>query len=75
MRLGDEARMNTPGRAEGNWTWRYQAHQLHQGLGAGLGDLTATYGRRSPLDRAVGVSPFDYTAPGSAYRLAESDAS
>jgi 4-alpha-glucanotransferase len=74
MRLGDEARMNTPGRAEGNWTWRYQAHQLHQGLGAGLGDLTATYGRRSPLDRAVGVSPFDYTTPDSAYRLAESDA-
>ena len=22
MRLDDSARMNTPGRAEGNWTWR-----------------------------------------------------
>lgn len=22
MRLDDTARMNTPGRAEGNWTWR-----------------------------------------------------
>jgi 4-alpha-glucanotransferase len=22
LRLGGEARMNTPGRAEGNWAWR-----------------------------------------------------
>jgi hypothetical protein len=48
---------------------------LHQGLGAGLGELTATYGRRGPLDRAVGVSPFDYTAPETAHRLAEPDES
>ena len=31
MRLGDEARMNTPGRPWGNWTWRYLPHQLHDG--------------------------------------------
>src|SRR5690606_37239607 len=29
MRLGDEARMNTPGTATGNWRWRYLEHQLH----------------------------------------------
>jgi 4-alpha-glucanotransferase len=26
--LGSEARMNTPGRREGNWSWRLEPHQL-----------------------------------------------
>lgn len=28
LRLGSEARLNTPGRPEGNWTWRMTASQL-----------------------------------------------
>ena len=30
MRLGNEARLNTPGAALGNWQWRYTAAQLDQ---------------------------------------------
>jgi 4-alpha-glucanotransferase len=26
--LGSEARMNTPGRSQGNWSWRLQPGQL-----------------------------------------------
>ncbi len=69
MRLGDEARMNTPGRATGNWGWRYLPHQLHPGLAAGLGELTATYGRRPSQGGPRGFDPFDYTAPGTAHPL------
>ena len=73
MRLGDEARMNTPGRAHGNWGWRYQDHQLHPGLAAGLGELAEAYGRRAtPGPR--GVSPFDYTATDSPHPLFEPSA-
>ena len=68
MRLGDEARMNTPGHAEGNWSWRYLPHQLHPGLAAGLGELTAAYGRR-PLSNRNGVDPFDYTVPNTTHPL------
>jgi 4-alpha-glucanotransferase len=68
MRLGDEARMNTPGRPAGNWGWRYLPHQLHPGLAAGLGELTATYGR-GPVTPDEGVNPFDYTGPGTDHPL------
>ena len=68
MRLGDEARMNTPGRQTGNWGWRFLPHQLHPGLAAGLAELTATYGRRAD-HRDGGFNPFDYTAPGTAHPL------
>lgn len=70
MRLGDEARMNTPGRPGGNWTWRYLPHQLHDGLAAGLGDLTTTYGRRERPEPDRGGNPFDYTVSGTAHPLA-----
>ncbi|MCE2604288.1 hypothetical protein LH384_34930 [Pseudomonas aeruginosa] len=32
--LGDESRMNVPGRALGNWTWQAQPSQLTQELAA-----------------------------------------
>ncbi len=70
MRLGDEARMNIPGQPGGNWSWRYLPHQLHDGLAAGLGDLTATYGRRARPEPDRGGNPFDYTVPGTAHPLA-----
>jgi 4-alpha-glucanotransferase len=69
MRLGDEARMNTPGRPWGNWSWRYLPHQLHDGLAGGLGELTAAYGRRRRLTTARRRDPFDYTASGTAHPL------
>ncbi len=70
MRLGDEARMNTPGRPGGNWTWRYLPHQLHDGLAAGLRELTSTYGRRARPEPDRGGNPFDYTNPDSPHQLA-----
>ncbi len=33
--LGNEARMNFPSVAEGNWEWRYQSEALTEELGSG----------------------------------------
>jgi 4-alpha-glucanotransferase len=43
--LGSEARMNTPGRAAGNWAWRCAAEQLTAEHSARLAALTELYGR------------------------------
>lgn len=43
--LGSEARMNLPGRAEGNWMWRYQEGQLDGMTRDRLRSLTEIYGR------------------------------
>ncbi|MBX6316072.1 MAG: 4-alpha-glucanotransferase [Isosphaeraceae bacterium] len=43
--LGSEARMNIPGRAEGNWAWRMAPGQLDGTARARLADLTAVYAR------------------------------
>jgi 4-alpha-glucanotransferase len=43
--LGNEARMNFPGTAEGNWGWRYQSGVLTQELGDRLKTLTIRFGR------------------------------
>jgi 4-alpha-glucanotransferase len=67
MRLGDEARMNVPGRTMGNWGWRFLPHQLHDGLAAGLGELTATYGRRVQGQRMRAENVYDYTVPNTGY--------
>jgi 4-alpha-glucanotransferase len=45
LSLGSEARMNYPGRGEGNWKWRLQPGQLTPDVWERLRDLTATYGR------------------------------
>jgi 4-alpha-glucanotransferase len=45
MGLGSEARMNFPGRAEGNWQWRFTWDQLTDEAQARLRKLTAIYGR------------------------------
>jgi len=45
LRLDTHARMNLPGRASGNWGWRYQADQLRDDLADQLRDLTELYGR------------------------------
>ncbi|MFO7320444.1 MAG: 4-alpha-glucanotransferase [Chloroflexota bacterium] len=43
--LGEEARMNTPGRPTGNWTWRLTAAQLQNAPVERLAALTKLYGR------------------------------
>jgi 4-alpha-glucanotransferase len=46
--LGSEARMNVPGRAEGNWTYRLQREALSAELTQELLALTQLYGRTPP---------------------------
>jgi 4-alpha-glucanotransferase len=43
--LGSAARMNYPGRAKGNWRWRFENKQLNPGLLQRLRDLTVVAGR------------------------------
>lgn len=41
MRLDDRARMNTPGRAEGNWTWRAGGTDIWRQLSHEAAELRA----------------------------------
>jgi 4-alpha-glucanotransferase len=43
--LGQEARMNYPGKPEGNWQWRYVADLLTTELVGRLREITEIYGR------------------------------
>lgn len=43
--LGGEARMNTPSKGHGNWTWRFRGEWVTEDLKQRLSDLTATTGR------------------------------
>ncbi|HWI40757.1 MAG TPA: 4-alpha-glucanotransferase, partial [Verrucomicrobiae bacterium] len=43
--LGTEAKMNRPGTARGNWSWRYREGDLTSWHAERLRDLSATYGR------------------------------
>ncbi|MDT0496966.1 4-alpha-glucanotransferase [Algiphilus sp. W345] len=43
--LGAEARMNTPGTVENNWSWRFEWSQLPGDLRARLRELIQRYGR------------------------------
>jgi 4-alpha-glucanotransferase len=45
MGLGSEARMNYPGRAGGNWNWRFTWDMLSNETKTRLKEMTATYGR------------------------------
>lgn len=45
MGLGSEARMNIPGRASGNWGWRYLPEQLERWLAPQLREMAELYGR------------------------------
>ena len=51
--LGSEARMNTPGRAEGNWSWRLEPGQLTAALAARLHRESASAGRGLDAGRAA----------------------
>jgi len=69
LRLDDEARMNTPGRPEGNWSWRIKWSDLDSGLAEGLGLLTYLSGRNLGERTRGGADPFDYTQPGTLHPL------
>jgi 4-alpha-glucanotransferase len=45
LSLGSEGRMNFPGRASGNWGWRFAAGDLRPERAARLRELTERYGR------------------------------
>jgi 4-alpha-glucanotransferase len=45
LRLGSEARMNTPGTAAGNWQWRYEEGALTHQVRAELQHLNLRFGR------------------------------
>src|SRR5690606_31759989 len=45
MGLGTEARMNVPGRMDGNWTWRFEAADLRPEDLQRLRDITEWAGR------------------------------
>ena len=48
MSLGSEARFNTPGKGQGNWTWRYtpdQLERLQRDAAPYLRSLAELYGR------------------------------
>lgn len=48
LNLGKEARMNVPGRPEGNWTWRCAENMLSDKAFEWLRDLTRKSGRSGP---------------------------
>jgi len=61
LSLGPEARLNTPGRPEGNWRWRLAEGSLER-LGAGtaagyLAQLAALYGRAPAAAGAAAPHP------------------
>ncbi len=45
LALGSEARMNTPGRASGNWTWRFRWEQIEPWMVSRLAEMAELYGR------------------------------
>jgi 4-alpha-glucanotransferase len=53
MSRGPEARFNTPGRSQGNWTWRYRPEELQalrDDSAAYLHSLAELYHRRGPAE-------------------------
>lgn len=49
--LGDEARMNTPGRLGGNWSWRFKLEDLLPVYKDKLRELALIYGRLEPEEK------------------------
>jgi 4-alpha-glucanotransferase len=48
--LGDEARMNYPSRAGGNWGWRYVPSALTPEIRGRLAEMVDIYGRAGASD-------------------------
>jgi 4-alpha-glucanotransferase len=60
--LGSEARMNRPGLAHGNWTWRLEEASLTPALAARLRGLAETYERLPHQRLAAAVQPWQPSA-------------
>lgn len=56
LRLGNEARMNLPGRTEGNWRWRCDPRMLAKPWSSDLAQLTEIY-QREPIEPGITVIP------------------
>lgn len=56
LRLGSEARMNTPGRREGNWRWRLAPSAIRPTTEFALKTLTTTYGRDPNAEQRLPAS-------------------
>lgn len=44
--MGDEARMNTPGTAQGNWQWRFEWDDISESISVRFSHLIGLYNRR-----------------------------
>jgi 4-alpha-glucanotransferase len=59
LKLGSEARMNTPSRSGGNWQWRFTESMITEEIIGRLRELSRLYGRcprNKPGDRESGVT-------------------
>ena len=59
LNLGSEGRMNTPGKEQGNWGWRFDAIMLTPEIAARLRDLTELFARlpEQAADKTVSKDP------------------
>jgi 4-alpha-glucanotransferase len=55
--LGSDARMNLPGRARGNWRWRFRAEALTDEIRDRLKNLADLYGRSVPASPTAPDEP------------------
>ena len=53
LNLGAEGRMNTPGKEQGNWTWRFTADAFERDSKQRLAHLTGLYQRRPDQQEKV----------------------
>jgi 4-alpha-glucanotransferase len=56
LSLGNEARMNHPSTAGGNWSWRLQAGALNEAIAARLRQMTIDYGRLPAAEESTAES-------------------
>jgi 4-alpha-glucanotransferase len=54
--LGNEARMNKPGVATGNWRWRFRSDQFRPELIGKLAEFTTLYNRVPPAPKSATVA-------------------
>ena len=55
LELGSEARMNLPGRAAGNWAWRFRWSRIGRHVAPGLAEMCELYERRGRLPAQLGA--------------------
>jgi 4-alpha-glucanotransferase len=65
LNLGKEARMNVPGRVEGNWRWRTTDEMLSDRAFEWLRDLTRNSNRSSPQSASGAVIDRSYSKAGT----------